>query len=64
MRIVIHATEIIDGKAYITENLTVDAKDCSTPEGAETVMLKVLTLADDTFKQIRARQHGKSSYGT
>ncbi len=60
MRIVIHATEIIDGKTYITENYTVEAKECLTPDGAESVMGEVCKLGNDTFDRIRERQHWKA----
>jgi hypothetical protein len=63
MQIVIHATDIIDGKTYISDNFTVDAGDCRTPEGAKTVMTKFLAQANDTFDRIREKQKRKSSYG-
>ena len=38
MQIVMHTTEIIDGKSYVSEDYTVEAKDCLKPDGAESVM--------------------------
>jgi hypothetical protein len=55
MQLVLHATEVINGKTYTTKNFIVDAKDCRTPRDAEDVIVRLLSLADDNFSRVRER---------
>jgi hypothetical protein len=53
MRLVLHATEVIEDKTYTTKKFTVNAKNCRTPQDAESLIIRLLIFADDYFARLR-----------
>jgi hypothetical protein len=46
MRLVLHATEVIEDKTYTTKN-------CRPPQDAESLIIRLLIFADDYFARLR-----------
>jgi hypothetical protein len=55
MQLVMDATEVINGKTYVTKKFTVDAKVCRTPQDAEDVIVRFLIFADEKFGRVRKK---------